>query len=467
MATTQLKTLLGKRNENETSNTLKDQMSKISAIDDGVIMKLVPIQQIKPSNLNDFDINREDINSIKESIRTTNILIHPFLLMPIDDNGDGYLYEILSGEQRYHAVKELIEEGHEKYKKGVPATLTDRNLSITEQKILIKEANIKQRGYDSRKIRETVQELVELYKERNEEKGTNNSVIKQVADVLGKDPRQIQRFNSLSKLIPELKDAFDRSEIGIERASQFASMDEESQKLVVELMESNSKITKKEVLEIQNLKKEQEKEYNEKINNLSLKLEQIEKDKQTIENSLSEKDKEVAKVLHEKDNEFKIALSEKENLISSIIEQEEQKRKALEEELLKSKPNDEEIVKLKDEILTISKEKENLIEKVKEEKEKELAEKNKQLELKNKEIAEIKKELEKALNKDIAKVNETEILKVKMESEVNSLIENTSKSISLIYEKINDANEKGLTINITNRLIDLKETLEILLADIE
>ncbi len=424
--------------------SVKDEITNINAIDEGTIMKIVPLEQIKPSNLNSFEVTREDIDSLKESIRRNEIIIHSFLLMPIDDEGDGCLYKTLSGESRYYAIKELIEEGFEKYRLGVPAILTKKNLSETQQQILIREANIKQRKYSPKKVSETIQELVVLYKQLNEENKTNESPIKKVADYLHVSERTIQRHNALGSLIPELKELFDKSKIDLKRAAQFSNMDEQSQQMVVDLLKENSSITKQEAEEAISLQKEKELKQEEEIQKLNKLLTDSESEKLNIQVNLKKKEEEINNLIKDKNSE-----------IEDIKNQEQEKRLQLESELEKSNPNNEEVEKLKKELELLTESKKDSINKLEQNlKEIQLA-KEKELDIKNKEIEKIKIQLEEIQKKPKIEISEQEQERIKTEIEIKNLTEVSIKNIKTLQQKIIDADKKGLKLKFDSEIAEI------------
>lgn len=69
----------------------------------------IPFEKIKANPLNK-DLPMDDLDQLKESIRTGKLL-HEILVYDMHDG----TYQILSGHRRYAALKQLAEEGYDKY----------------------------------------------------------------------------------------------------------------------------------------------------------------------------------------------------------------------------------------------------------------------------------------------------------------------------------------------------------------
>lgn len=199
--------------------------------------QLIPYDKILPSSDNLYPM--EAVEEIKESIQTYGLL-HNLVLKPLDEPSG--CYRILSGEQRYRAIGLLLADGDPKFKNGVPARILDRNTSEVDEKIILEEANLKQRN-NPQAIREGIQRLNDLYQHKNEAEGNNASIVKQVAASTGISERQVQKYNAINeRLIPELREAFDAKGLTIAQAAELAALPELTQKFLASALSQEDKV---------------------------------------------------------------------------------------------------------------------------------------------------------------------------------------------------------------------------------
>ena len=98
------------------------------------------------------------------------------------------------------------------------------------------------RGNDDDRKRTKVVRLNELITRRNEllgEEGKVN-VNNEIADTLGITTRQVIKYKSISKLIPELQKMFDENHISLKDGENFSKLDEEEQRQILALIENGS-----------------------------------------------------------------------------------------------------------------------------------------------------------------------------------------------------------------------------------
>lgn len=148
------------------------------------------ISEIHPSPLNNYEIS--DIDEMKRFIQSCG-LITPLSVVGPDKDGK---YEILSGERRYTALKELMEE-NPSFGKQIPCYLVGTaDMPTLEKKLLIEVANITNRGNEGIQMHRF--EVVRLIKELEDTdaekyKGMNKAIHKylKVSDRYGRMYNQI------------------------------------------------------------------------------------------------------------------------------------------------------------------------------------------------------------------------------------------------------------------------------------
>lgn len=256
--------------ENRESASLLEKIEK-AEMASGVVpkafnFKFVPRAKLVFHKKNDYPM--EAIQQIADSILEFG-LIHN-LEVVYDEENDKYIIE--SGEQRTRAIDYLIEkfrnpeeigtDGYQKYLQnvqqffveGYPCNVKttikheeelsgeERELESLLSEIRLTLANEIGRGNDDDRKRTKVVRLNELITRRNEllgEEGKVN-VNNEIADTLGITTRQVIKYKSISKLIPELQKMFDENHISLKDGENFSKLDEEEQRQILALIENGS-----------------------------------------------------------------------------------------------------------------------------------------------------------------------------------------------------------------------------------
>lgn len=388
--------------------------------------------KIEPIHIDNIITNEKNFYGIRE-IETLandikeNGLHHNIVVRQKDDK-----YELLSGERRYQAHKLLVEQGHKQYY-FIPCKI--ENLDDIDSEIVLIQSNAQSRELTEVEKLKQVERLTELHSLKKKKEGTKGAVREFVAKDIGLKPTQVQRYTTINqKLIPKLKELIETEELTIANASEFATLTEEQQNLVYDLIKNKIDITKSEANRIKKQFKEVEvekellsKEYLEKIK--LLENENKEKDiklKDTTEN-INKKILEVRKEMEGKSEK------EQEAYLDELKKFEDEKR------VLEIQYKDEKN-KLENALENLEKENEKIISQVEEEikiksekimndfesEKKKLRTENESIKLENEKL---KKELENKEFDDKEKkaIYETKITLTKLKSEiirVTSLIKN-------------------------------------------
>lgn len=388
---------------------------------DNFKVEYIDIKNIIPNKENFYDI--VDIDSLAEDINI-NGLNHNLVVRKLDKDN----YEIISGERRYTALKKLVEEGESRFSL-VPCKVIDVN--DLDSEIILIQSNAQTRELTEIEKLEQVKRLTELYKKKKE-KGEK---VGRIRDLISKDlklsPTQVGRYDSINrKLISELKELLEKGDLNIANASEFASLSEDSQRIILDLVSNEVNLSKSEAIKLKNDMKKVEKEKEDFLKSEKLKIEEehnkalmkekernekLQKEVEELKNSVTlkgESEKEAARKLEEikkKEEELKEnekSLKDKEKSINDNKDKlkDEIERKAKEKYL-------EEMKRLKDEKEREAKENKELKEKIQQSKKADEAEKenlklilkisniNKQFREINKEISDIGKDVE--VNKEI------------------------------------------------------------------
>ena len=335
-------------------------------------VQYIDIKDIERNKKNFYEI--VNVDELAEDIKM-NGLNHNLVVRKLD-NGK---YELISGERRYTALTQLVEQGNEIFAL-VPCKVIEAN-DIDSEIILI-QANAQTRELTEIEKLEQVKRLTELYKtkKKNGEK-VPGKIREIIANDLKLSPTQVGRYERINKnLIPELKEILENGNLTIANASEFSSLSEANQKVILEIINNKVEISKEEATELKvKLKKlEQEKAdelkrlENEKLveirkieNEKSVEIRRIENEKDEAlrskklisdevlrlkseldksENKSEEEIKELENQLREElkkdlDNKYLSEIENIKNEANSNKEEKERYRKELEEMKAKSKEN--------------------------------------------------------------------------------------------------------------------------------
>ncbi|MFZ5862371.1 MAG: ParB/RepB/Spo0J family partition protein [Nitrospirota bacterium] len=168
-------------------------------------MKLVPIDALFPSDDNQDlfrDMEGEDFEQLKGSIQELGV-IEPLI---VDED-----MRLICGHQRLRAAKAV----------GLPSVpVVIRSVGEAETRAMITiEENIRRRQLQPSEMARAIKKLTELKTRAG-----------QVAETVGLSDRQVQRYRSLSDLIPELSVLLDGGTLTQHVAIQLAQLDETAQR---------------------------------------------------------------------------------------------------------------------------------------------------------------------------------------------------------------------------------------------
>lgn len=296
--------------------------------------RFVPRAKIQFYSENEYP--QENIESLAEKILNEG-LIHNLEVFYLLDT-DTYILD--SGERRCRALDMLIEkysnygdtesEDYKKYllhvkqfEKGYPCKVilstgsTDSdNLDLRIRHYV---ANEEVRERNPAETAKRIADLNQLYSMRNQERPDKKiNINKKIGEDLGISDRQVKKYKSIQKLIPDLQKKFEENEITLTEGSNYSSLSKEEQKQLLKLI--NEGANKNEI------------------------------------NSLYENISIMKKSLEEKEQEIRLLEKEKNEIEQQMQTSEAHKESNNHKELLESK--EEEIKKLKEQL---SKERENPI----------------------------------------------------------------------------------------------------------
>lgn len=198
----------------------------------------IAVDLLEPYHNHPFTLYEgERLEDMVDSIRENGVLT-PIIVQPIN-NGR---YEILAGHNRWNASKIVG-------KQTIPAIVKE-GLSEETAFMYVVETNIVQRGFNNLKISEQATVIAERAEAFRDEKRKaiyeeiNENEFGRVDVALGEeyelDPKRIQRLIRIHRyLVPELKILLDKDKIQFISALCISFLNEESQKLIAELIEND------------------------------------------------------------------------------------------------------------------------------------------------------------------------------------------------------------------------------------
>ena len=184
----------------------------------------LPVESLKPFVNHPYKvIDNEDMQSLVESIRTQGVL-NPITVRPID-NGE---YEIISGHRRVFACKKL---GFE----FVPAFV--KEMTREEAIIVMTDSNLhRDRLLPSEKAFAYKMKLDAIKRQGERTDLTSAQVghksltsVERIAIENDESKTQVQRYISLTRLIPELLQMVDDGKIALSPAVEISKLDRNSQ----------------------------------------------------------------------------------------------------------------------------------------------------------------------------------------------------------------------------------------------
>ena len=324
-------------------------------------VQYIDIKDIERNKKNFYEI--VNVDELAEDIKM-NGLNHNLVVRKLD-NGK---YELISGERRYTALTQLVEQGNEIFAL-VPCKVIEAN-DIDSEIILI-QANAQTRELTEIEKLEQVKRLTELYKtkKKNGEK-VPGKIREIIANDLKLSPTQVGRYERINKnLIPELKEILENGNLTIANASEFSSLSEANQKVILEIINNKVEISKEEATELKVKLKKLEQEKADELKRLEneklVEIKKIENEKDEAlrskklisdevlrlkseldksENKSEEEIKELENQLREElkkdlDNKYLSEIENIKNEANSNKEEKERYRKELEEMKAKSKEN--------------------------------------------------------------------------------------------------------------------------------
>lgn len=311
-------------------------------------VEYIDIKDIKRNEKNFYEI--VNVDELAEDIKM-NGLNHNLVVRKLE-NGT---YELISGERRYTALNKLVQEGNNLFAL-VPCKVIEAN-DIDAEIILI-QANAQTRELSDLEKLEQVKRLTELYKTK---KANGEKIPGKVRELIANDLKlsstQVSRYERInSKLIPELKEILENGNLTIANASEFSSLSEDNQKIILDIINNNVELNKQEAINLKNKLKEIEEEKEREFKNIQAIIEENARLKAKVNENNVKSEEEIKQIegqlrielKQELNNKYGCIIEEVKNQAKASNEEKERYKKELEELKAKTKAKDENSEELKE-----------------------------------------------------------------------------------------------------------------------
>ena len=214
---------------------IASRVNNINNTDDGFVQEL-DIDLLVPSENNFYGIR--EIEELTESIKEYG-LMHNVVVRKRNDGK----YEILSGERRFRALREID------YKK-VPCRIVKDDVTELDAEVMLIQANMQQRELNLQEKMQGIKRLQEIYTEKRK---SGEKLQGKTRDLIGKhlgiSGVQVGRYQKIDKdLIEPLKEKLNSEDITVTQAHTLSSLTEEEQEIINdEIKDLNCKEHKEEV----------------------------------------------------------------------------------------------------------------------------------------------------------------------------------------------------------------------------
>ena len=191
----------------------------------------IEIERLRPFKEHPFQVKDDkEMFLLQESIEKYGIL-NPLIVRPVPD---GY-YEIISGHRRKHAAEKL---GYRK----VPVIIRvlsedDSILSMVDSNLHRERISYSEKAFAYKLKNDVLKRKSGRKKSQVDHKTPRKRSIEIISEDCGDSPKQVQRYISLTKLIPEMLQKLDDEIISFCPAVEIAALSEKEQKELLVAME--------------------------------------------------------------------------------------------------------------------------------------------------------------------------------------------------------------------------------------
>ena len=213
----------------------------------------IEIERLRPFKEHPFQVKDDkEMHLLKESIEKYGIL-NPLIVRPIPDG----VYEIISGHRRKYAAEKL---GYRK----VPVIIRvmdedDSIINMVDSNLHRERISYSEKAFAYKLKNDVLKRKAGRKKSQVDHKTPRKRTIEIISEDCGDSPKQVQRYISLTRLIPEMLQKLDDDIISFSPAVEISALKEDEQKELLEAMDYAQAIPSlSQAQRIKQLSKEQE-----------------------------------------------------------------------------------------------------------------------------------------------------------------------------------------------------------------
>ena len=191
----------------------------------------IEIERLRPFKEHPFQVKDDkEMHLLKESIEKYGIL-NPMIVRPIPDG----VYEIISGHRRKYAAEKL---GYRK----VPVIIRvmdedDSIINMVDSNLHRERISYSEKAFAYKLKNDVLKRKAGRKKSQVDHKTPKKRTIEIISEDCGDSPKQVQRYISLTRLIPEMLQKLDDDIISFSPAVEISALKEEEQKELLEAMD--------------------------------------------------------------------------------------------------------------------------------------------------------------------------------------------------------------------------------------
>lgn len=184
----------------------------------------IQIDKIIPNPLNTFEIT--DIEDLRANIAMNGLLTPLTVLSDTDDT-----YILISGERRYHALKQLAKE-NPAFQEVPCYVVGNADMPEVEQRLLIESANVETREFDRDSHNfEIARLLMKLGKDKELKR---NQLTQQMAEMLNKTNRYARMYFKILEADPRIEELVVEKRLYVNEASQLAGTEQSEREQIIQ-----------------------------------------------------------------------------------------------------------------------------------------------------------------------------------------------------------------------------------------
>ena len=271
-----------------------------------IVIKLVPREKLVFNEKNDY--SQENIESLAASILMLGLQNFPSGYY--DEELDQYVLE--NGERRTRALDLLLEKyrnfpedsvdiDYKQYKKniqrferGYPVYVNSAlkagekftELEEIDHRLTLIDCNVEERDDPEDRLRH-IQEKKKLLERRKILTHSNENINQAIAQSEGISERQVQKYNAVATLVPELQELFKKKEITLNDGEFCAKLSEDDQRRIVELIIAGERGSARELQQLNEQLQETERQKQKVQEEYEKKLQQLKEEKDSQEEAVA------------------------------------------------------------------------------------------------------------------------------------------------------------------------------------